>query len=336
MILLYIPLIAIAAISVLAHADMTNMPMVDTAKNMKPAIGSSTLDLKAYADVKPPRGYPKVGDGDGQFRIHCGVSHMANDDPIVYPGQVGAAHHHTFFGNTTTNANSNLSNLAAVGNSTCDGGIANRSAYWVPSMIDTATGTPLAPYFSLWYYKTGYRVVRGSIIAPPLGLRMIAGDMKSTKSQYSWPSNRFAFQCVTPTTHKSGDSIPACTAGSYIQTNISFPQCWDGKNLDSPDHKSHMSYARQNADRTKACDAAHPVAIPEIGLTIRYKVITDTSHWRLASDNYPVNGYNAGYSSHGDFVAGWNAAIINRIVTNCLHGGKDCGVSNLGDGFVLD
>ena len=37
-------------------------------------------------------------DGTGNFRTHCKESHVNNDDPLVYPGQVGAAHEHVFFG----------------------------------------------------------------------------------------------------------------------------------------------------------------------------------------------------------------------------------------------
>ena len=39
-------------------------------------------------------------------KIECGASHFAPDDPIVFPGQRGAAHMHEFFGNTSTNASS--------------------------------------------------------------------------------------------------------------------------------------------------------------------------------------------------------------------------------------
>lgn len=31
-----------------------------------------------------------------------------------------------------------------------------------------------------------------------------------------------------------------CPAG--IMVNVRFPTCWDGKNLDSPDHMSHVAY----------------------------------------------------------------------------------------------
>lgn len=31
--------------------------------------------------------------------------------------------------------------------------------------------------------------------------------------------------------------------GSYgIMTSVRFPSCWDGVNLDSPDHMAHMRY----------------------------------------------------------------------------------------------
>jgi hypothetical protein len=48
----------------------------------------------------------------------CTFSHMAMDDPIVYPRQPGLSHDHSFVGNTTTNAYSTLRTLRA-GSSTC-------------------------------------------------------------------------------------------------------------------------------------------------------------------------------------------------------------------------
>jgi hypothetical protein len=31
---------------------------------------------------------------------------------------------------------------------------------------------------------------------------------------------------------------------SLLQLDVIFPDCWDGRHLDSPDHKSHMAYSR--------------------------------------------------------------------------------------------
>ena len=45
------------------------------------------------------------------LKIECGASHAAADDPIVFPGQPGAAHLHEFFGNTSTNASSTYASM---------------------------------------------------------------------------------------------------------------------------------------------------------------------------------------------------------------------------------
>jgi hypothetical protein len=35
-----------------------------------------------------------------------------------------------------------------------------------------------------------------------------------------------------------------CPAG--VMVNVRFPTCWDGVNLDTPDHMSHMAYVRRS------------------------------------------------------------------------------------------
>lgn len=306
------------------------MPAVNISKNIAPVIGFSDLRIRP---IMGNFDIPSVGDGDGQFRIDCAVSHMSNDDPILYPNQQGAAHHHTFFGNTSVNYKSNLMTLSTTSNSTCRGGIANRSAYWVPSIIDTATNTPLVPYSALWYYKTGYIVNKSKITAPPKGLRIIAGNMKSTTSA---SSPQISFNCFKEGAPSSPATkhIPVCGQGWTIVTHINFPQCWDGKNLDSPDHQSHMTYSNNDYG---GCPATHPVAIPSITLNVKYLIAssTGTKTWRMSSDNYPVNGNNAGYSSHADWVNGWDEKVIAGVVKNCLNAGKDCGNHMLGDGTVI-
>ena len=45
------------------------------------------------------------------FYSNCRFSHSSEDDPIVYPGQPGRSHSHTFFGNKSTNAFSTVARL---------------------------------------------------------------------------------------------------------------------------------------------------------------------------------------------------------------------------------
>ena len=303
------------------------MPAVDISKNITPAIGYSALRIAPTIELSP-------AGNDGAFRISCPPSHMSNDDPIVYPNQPGAAHHHTFFGNTSTNAKSDLMHLDIAGNSTCTGGGMNHAAYWVPSMIDTATNTPIKPSGAIFYYKS-WDVPSAFVKVPPKGLRMITGNGKSTSADTS--SGRYS--CITPSTGNGTvwtKTIPNCAVGTYLQMQISFPQCWDGINLDSPDHKSHMAEASQAYTTANKCPASHPIAIPLIAQNINFDVTTtdQTKNWRLASDNYAINTAG-GLSAHADWVNGWDTTTMSGWVKNCLNKGADCHAHLLGDGRMF-
>ena len=301
------------------------MPAVDISKNMVPAIGESLLRIQPTTELP-------LFNNDGAFRISCPPSHMSNDDPIVYPNQPGAAHHHTFFGNTSINAKSDLMHLDTAGNSTCTGGGMNHAAYWVPSMIDTATNKPVKPSGAIFYYKS-WDVPSAFVTAPPKGLRMITGNSKSTSADTS----SGMYSCVNPTLGGTPwtKTIPNCAVGTHLLLQISFPQCWDGINLDSPDHKSHMANASPAYTTANKCPASHPIAIPLIAQNINFDVTTvdQTKNWRLASDNYSST-IAGGYSAHADWVNGWDTTTMSGWVKNCLNKGMDCHASLLGDGRV--
>ena len=286
------------------------LPSVDISKNMLPITGYNSLRVQATSEQ------PNAGGDEGAFRIECAVSHMSNDDPIVYPNQQGAAHHHTFFGNTSTNYKTNVATLSTTGNSTCNGGVMNRSAYWVPSMIDTATNTPIVPKKILVYYKTANFA---KVIAPPKQLRMIAGDGKATVPQ---ASGAVRYTCNEDYNSRK-PYIPNCSG--QMEVLLHFPSCWDGKNLDSPNHKDHMAYEEGNS-----CPASHPVMIPRISFNVYYAAPAGTSKWRLASDNYA--GGTGGNSFHGDWMNGWDEAFSKVFTDNCLKRGLDCHAHLLGDG----
>lgn len=281
--------------------------------------GSGDLRVRATTEIAPDS-----SDGTGNFRTVCGFSHMAFDDPIVYPGQPGVSHLHAFFGNVGANAYSTAQSLANSGNSTCLGGIANRSAYWVPALINTAVKKPLAPGSSIWYYKTGYGGVTAASVKPmPAGLRMIAGDMlaEGAQAMTHW-------SCHESGTMR-GAAIPNCPVGEHVAMTIQFPQCWDGVNLDSANHKSHMAYPTG-----RGCPATHPVPLPEITLNVHYlvRVANEALHWRLSSDKMTLP---AGYSAHADWFDGWNPEVRNAWVANCNQKAKDCHAHLLGDGRTL-
>jgi hypothetical protein len=300
-----------------------------------------------------PAGYgPDYADGVGAFRVSCSFARMAFDDPIVAPGQPNASHLHTYFGNTGVTASSTTQSIATSGGSTCTGGTANRTSYWVPSMIDTATGNPITSFHgfnSSWqhtgsltgsegmqvYYKTGYQgVPSASVQNFPAGLRMIAG--RATRTSATGSSNPIvSYDCIAPTNtggHLGGETIPACAPGNLLTMTVRFPQCWDGRNLDSADHQSHMAYGLGWPNL--GCPASHPVPLPEVTYNVRYYVQPgmNTATWRLSSDTYSGP---AGFSGHADWFNGWDANVFQRVVNNCYRPGLDCHMNLLGDGQAL-
>jgi Domain of unknown function (DUF1996) len=270
----------------------------------------------------------------GASRTACTFSHMAFDDPIVVPGQPGRSHLHTFFGNTDVSGHSTAASIASSGRGTCLGGTANRSAYWIPSVIDTRDGRPMPPGEIVFiYYKTGYKGVQAENVRPfPVGLRMIAGDARSTTPPALY-QERHEFYCSDVghnVSYNNGTSIPTCRAGDRLNAALTFPQCWDGQRLDSPDHKSHMAYAENG------CPSSHPIPFVEVSFQIHWLVPStgDTSTWRLSSD-VANTAVPAGYSMHGDWFNGWKPDIVDTWVRHCINARRDCGVGELGDGRRL-
>lgn len=245
----------------------------------------------------------------GAFRTECAYSHMNYDDPLVYPGQSGRAHLHTFFGNSSINAFSDLSNLRNVGNSTCRGGTLNRSAYWIPTLM-SANNTPLVPTYVQFYYKSGYQGVPAHIIQPhPQGLRILAGydDRPETNGQWGCLDN------YRPYT----DTIQNCPDGDKVLMIVTFPQCWDGVRLDSPNHRDHMAYSRGSA----GCPTSHPIPLVQITFNIGWDV-RDAAGARLSSDI--MLGTAPGVSAHADWVDGWDHNLVKQWVDACINSYGDC------------
>ena len=237
------------------------------------------------------------------FVESCRFSHQAPDDPIVFPGKPGASHQHTFVGNRTTNAFSTFGSLRS-GATTCmreD----DTAAYWVPTLYQGTT--PVFPQGATIYYRRG---TLAPVSTFPNNLRMIAGDATATSPQ----SRRVTFwSCGLASGMDRSETVPTCpdTRGSFLRLHIRFPECWDGRRLDSADHKSHMAYAVRNA-----CPSTHPVEVPQITQIYRYPT-RGGEGFSLASGNQ--------LSAHADFVNAWKPGALRKLVDDCLNALVHCG-----------
>ncbi|MGI8593155.1 MAG: DUF1996 domain-containing protein [Solirubrobacteraceae bacterium] len=238
----------------------------------------------------------RAGERAGEFRADCLFSHRKMDDPIVRPGLPGAFHSHDFFGNRSTDARSTLRSLRRARTS-CEPEV-DRSAYWVPTLYGGG-GRPVTATRLVGYYVTSNK--RPDRVRPyPLGLMMIAGDGKARGPQTPLVVGWGCSGAGRPST----PSIGRCPKGSELDLDLRFPDCWNGRDLDSTDHRSHMAYSAAGA-----CPATHPVAVPELTLKLTYPT-RGSPAMRLASGR--------GYTAHGDFINAWEPRELARPIRDCL------------------
>ncbi len=309
-----------------AHASSTPIPVV----------GEVMYNAGvSYEKIKTGQWRGAGTSGEPSVRFICLLAKTGTFDPIVFPGQNSVGHPHAFYGNTAINPNSTPESLMASGNSTCMGGTANRTAYWVPLMV-TESGKLLASDSLIIYYKVGYQSNPANIREIPQGLRMIAGNKNATSDQ------GYAVEYSCESRYVGSGSIPDCnTNGSdRVNLHINFPACWNGRDLDSPDHQSHMAYPIfSNATNGSKCPSTHPYQIPTITEIFTWKIPAGSvmSKWRLTNEMTTLSASSrGGYGAHADWMYGWNAEVHKAFVVNCLNAQKDCQVGFIGDGRMLD
>jgi hypothetical protein len=310
-------------------------------------------------------GVPSSGAPDfGAFRFQCSASHISKDDPIVYPGQPGKSHLHQFFGNTLTNAYSTYESLRTSGMSTCGNPTinpANRSGYWTPTLMDGLGNIIQPTSYSIYYkrwpktdfhcnsqggYPTAFNVEGAQCATVPNALRFIMGY--NMLHPADTPTGSVQFQCNGDlhnyeTMTQALDRCRALTGPQLFIARIEAPNCWDGKNLDSPDHRSHVAYATYgpNPDGSDGwgylrCPTTHPVVIPTYTMTITYYIQAgdDTTKWHYSSDEM-MPGTAPGTTFHGDFYSAWEPVVRAMWTDNCIEKDLNCQSGSVGNGLGL-
>jgi hypothetical protein len=273
------------------------------------------------------------------FRSFCQFSHLAYADPIVAPGNERFHHLHMFWGNTAADAHSTYESLRTTGNGTCDGGPLNRTAYWMPAIFDGANQVVVPSTFEL-YYKVENAPLDGKGVPQarqyPNGLRMIAGartdGVPVDPSAYhkNGAGLTWGWQCDGSS---SVGTIPECAVGQRLTAWVRFPYCWDGTNLDSADHRSHLRYGTNNT--WGACPSTHPIHLPELKEHAHFNSVpAGTSTWYTSSDRMSTTRPN-GSTLHADWFGAWDNPVQDRFFEACLLGYRSASNGVLCDGQQL-
>jgi hypothetical protein len=312
----------------------------------------STFDRNLGLVTVPPRSPTGTPDNESlsAFRIFWSAGPMNSNDPVVYNGQQGVSHPHQYFGNTWTpyhpEANYALARAhggTTSGNLTDERYPQNRSSYWFPPLMDIVKGYTVKPHGNLYYkrYWLGSShchtpLGAGSCVEVPHGLRMVAGFNFSTHSfpafdNYSWTGGGY----VGPDMQSAiNAAFTSSGLGAPILLSMSFPQCWNGTLVDTPNHRSHMDFPHYGDGNQ--CPEDHPYRIAEISVQIFYNINQDAlnGEWRLTSDSME-HGSTPGSTAHWDYFEAWDPDTAHEFHTGCEDVWISCSDGDLGDGKAV-
>ncbi|KAK0707875.1 hypothetical protein B0H67DRAFT_603039 [Lasiosphaeris hirsuta] len=233
-------------------------------------------------------------------------------DPIMYPG-VPSEHLHTIMGGDAFDLAMDYRKTQTSDCTTC-GVTKDLSNYWVPtvyfhaengSFISVEQVGGINVYYQERMDWTEY--CAGKTLQPfPKEFRMIAGDrLRRSFSRTSLDQQAVEFICLltngeTGLPPYSGFPDRPCPGG--LQIRIRFPSCWDGKSVDSPDHRSHVRYP--SGIDNGLCPKTHPVRIPAL------------LHLRKPGDQPFVlsQGDPTGFGYHADFLNGWDIELLEKAI----------------------
>ncbi len=248
------------------------------------------------------------------FTVDCLYSHQANDDPIVHPRQPGASHLHNFFGASGTDAFSTAASLRG-GDTSCEDRD-DTAAYWAPALLDGDKA--VRPDFLRAYYRAAIGVDARTVRVLPPGLELISGNSHAMTGQ--WTPTRYAgWGCGFRPKRLHRVPPTDCTVNSPVTLRLVFPDCWDGRNLASADHQSHVARSREGR-----CPPSHPVAILQVQVSIQYPIWkpTQVAPSTRAADLILASG--GWQSTHGDLVNSWVQTRLEHQADLCIRALANC------------
>ncbi|KAF9882947.1 hypothetical protein FE257_004858 [Aspergillus nanangensis] len=262
-------------------------------------------------------------DAQDEFNFACSSLTVQRSDPIVNPGAPGG-HTHAIIGGTAFNRSMSPDLAKGSKETTCAVEI-DHSNYWQPLLYHTRSdgqfeAVPFqgsAAYYlrRVCDYAADKTTCDDSDFpqAPPAGLRMVSGNPFLRSYNDTFEMRAVSHMCLVESGASSYTQALPTQACLRLRAQTFFPSCWDGVNLDSEDHKSHMSFPAIGDYNGGVCPKSHPHSIISIFLEFFY----DTSAYPDYENLVYAMGDLTGYGLHGDFVNGWTDldALGNALKT---------------------
>ncbi|MET7442044.1 DUF1996 domain-containing protein [Streptomyces sp. NPDC004082] len=279
----------------------------------------------------------RSGGSAGTFTSSCGVNankKFNTDNVIVAPGVTNGAHHlHDYVGNQSNDAFANNDTFAAAQTSCANPG--DKSSYYWP-VVRIQNGTQDFDQNNDGGGKEGnvgqiqqtkqasIKFVgnpRSKVVAMPKFLRIITGDAKTTTNGLA---NANAHWSCTGFENKVQltEQYPICPEGSDVVRSFSFQSCWDGQNVDSANHRTHVAFADAQGNCANGFKA-----IPQLTMRLVYDVPAPTIENGQVKNPYAVDGFpeqlHKPSTDHDDFINVFDEKLMNKMV-NCINTGRKC------------